>query len=102
MLRFKVDGMICGHCAQTVTIAVEALPSVERASVDGTTGVVSSEGNADESAVRKAIEDAGYDVSDCRLMPSGTKGASSPAPACDAPHRISEGDVAQSSRCHAA
>ncbi|CAO3414133.1 heavy-metal-associated domain-containing protein [Azospirillum doebereinerae] len=62
MLKFKVDGMTCGRCAQTVTKAVEALPSVERASVDLTAGEVSIEGNADESVIRKPIEDAGYDV----------------------------------------
>ncbi|WP_372400513.1 heavy-metal-associated domain-containing protein [Azospirillum sp. HJ39] len=28
MLTLKVSGMSCGHCAQTVTRAVEALPSV--------------------------------------------------------------------------
>ncbi len=62
MLKFKVDGMTCGHCAQTVTKAVEALPSVERVSVDLMAGEVSIDGNADESVIRKAIEGVGYDV----------------------------------------
>ncbi|WP_207460694.1 cation transporter [Azospirillum sp. SYSU D00513] len=64
MLTLKVEGMTCGHCAQTVTKAVEALPAVERALVDLTAGEVTVEGSAEESAVRKAIEDAGYDVKD--------------------------------------
>lgn len=62
MLKLKVDGMTCGHCAQTVTRAVEAVPAVERALVDLETGEVTVEGGADEGAVRRAIEDAGYDV----------------------------------------
>lgn len=62
MLKFKVDGMTCAHCAYTVTRAVEAVPAVERALVDLKAGEVVVEGNADEGAVRQAITDAGYDV----------------------------------------
>ncbi|MBY6265473.1 heavy-metal-associated domain-containing protein [Azospirillum sp. 412522] len=62
MLTLKVSGMTCGHCAQTVTKAVEALPSVDRALVDLKTGEVAVEGGADESAIRQAITDAGYEV----------------------------------------
>jgi copper chaperone len=64
MLKFKVEGMTCGHCAQTVTKAVEAVPAVERAVVDLKAGEVAVEGSADEGTVRQAIEDAGYDVRD--------------------------------------
>ena len=52
MLTLKVDGMTCGHCAQTVTRAIETVPAVERALVDPKTGDVTVEGAAD----------AGYDV----------------------------------------
>lgn len=62
MLTLKVNGMTCGHCAQAVTRAVEALPAVERAVVDLTAGEVAVEGRADADAVRKAIVDAGYEV----------------------------------------
>ncbi len=62
MLILKVDGMTCGHCAQTVTKAVEALPMVEKASVDLKAAEVSIEGAPDEAAVRKAITDAGYAI----------------------------------------
>jgi copper chaperone len=62
MLTLKVSGMTCGHCAQTVTKAVEAVPAVGRALVDLKAGQVAVEGNADESAIRQAIEDAGYEV----------------------------------------
>lgn len=62
MFTFKVSGMTCGHCAQAVTRAVEALPSVDRALVDLEAGEVSIKGAAEESAIRQAIEDAGYEV----------------------------------------
>jgi copper chaperone len=64
MLKLKVEGMTCAHCAYTVTRAVEAVPAVERAVVDLKAGDVTVEGSADEGAVRQAIEDAGYDVRD--------------------------------------
>lgn len=64
MQTVNVDGMTCGHCAQTVTKALEALPAVERALVDLTTGAVTVEGSAEPEAIRKAIEEAGYAVRD--------------------------------------
>jgi copper chaperone len=62
MLTLKVNGMTCGHCAQAVTKAVEAVPAVERAVVDLKAGAVAVEGPADADAVRKAIVDAGFEV----------------------------------------
>lgn len=61
-MKLKVSGMTCGGCAKSVTRAVEALPSVERALVDLKAGEVTVEGAADERAVRQAIEDAGFEV----------------------------------------
>ena len=69
MQRYKVSGMTCGHCAQTVTRAVEALPAVERALVDLKLGEMSIEGDAEEQAIRRVIADAGYTV-DERLSSS--------------------------------
>jgi len=62
MLKFKVEGMTCGHCAQTVTKAVESVPSVTRAVVDLKAGEVTVEGAADANAVRQALADAGYEA----------------------------------------
>lgn len=64
MLTLKVKGMSCGHCAGAVSKAVGALPAVERVAVDLPAGEVSVEGAADATAVRRAIEDAGYEVLD--------------------------------------
>ena len=62
MLKIEVDGMTCGHCAQTVRKAVEALPRVARASVDLRTGEVTIEGAPDREAVVQAVGAAGFDV----------------------------------------
>ncbi len=62
MRTYKVSGMTCGHCAQTVTGAIEALPLVERALVDLELGELTVEGEADEQAIYHAVEKAGYRV----------------------------------------
>lgn len=62
MQRYKVSGMTCGRCVHTVTRAVEGLPGVERALVNLEAGEMSVDGDADDSAIRRAVEDAGYDV----------------------------------------
>src|SRR3546814_4737532 len=69
MLKYKVTGMTCGHCAQAVTRAVEAVPSVARAVVDLARGEVAVDGAADrDAAIRGAIVEAGYEVE--RLLPA--------------------------------
>ncbi|MBK4722694.1 heavy-metal-associated domain-containing protein [Azospirillum sp. YIM DDC1] len=60
MLKLKVTGMTCAGCAKSVSRAVERVPAVERALVDLQSGEVTVEGNAEETAVRRAIEDAGF------------------------------------------
>ncbi|HYD98286.1 MAG TPA: cation transporter [Alphaproteobacteria bacterium] len=62
MMRLKVSGMTCGHCAQAVTRALDDLPQVERTLVDLATGEVSIAGTPDAEAVRRAIEAEGYAV----------------------------------------
>ncbi|WP_328605951.1 heavy-metal-associated domain-containing protein [Amycolatopsis sp. NBC_00345] len=59
---YTVSGMSCGHCAQSVTEELTALPGVTDVSVDVETGrvtVKSAEALA-EDAVRGAVEEAGY------------------------------------------
>lgn len=64
MYTLKVKGMTCGHCAQTVTRALEAMPEVERALVDLDSGEVTVEGKADPMMLARAIAEAGYEVAD--------------------------------------
>ena len=71
MQTYRISGMTCGHCAQTVTRAVEALSSVERALVDLERGEMTVDGEAEEQAIHQAVEKAGYRVEE-RLSPGAS------------------------------
>lgn len=55
-----VEGMNCGHCEQTVEQALRDVRGVTGARVDLETGRATVEGDADVSALVRAVEDAGY------------------------------------------
>jgi len=61
---WTVTGMTCGHCVQSVTEEVSAVPGVENVTVDLATGLltVTSDQPLDDRAVRAAVEEAGYQV----------------------------------------
>ena len=61
---FTVVGMTCGHCVNSVTEEVSAVPGVTAVDVDLASGgmTVTSESPVDESAVLAAVEEAGYEV----------------------------------------
>ena len=61
---YTVVGMTCGHCVNAVTEEVSAVPGVTTVDVDLASGglTVTSAEPVDESAVRAAVEEAGYDV----------------------------------------
>lgn len=61
---YTVDGMACGHCAGFVTEEIERVPGVTAVAVDVDTGTVTvtSERTLDSTAVRTAVEEAGYEV----------------------------------------
>ena len=59
-----VQGMTCGHCVASVTEEVAELPGVEHVDVvleTGTLTVTSAE-PLDDTAVRGAVEEAGYQL----------------------------------------
>jgi copper chaperone CopZ len=59
---YTVSGMSCGHCAQSVTEEITALPGVTEVDVDVQAGRVVARADvalADE-AVRAAVEEAGF------------------------------------------
>jgi copper chaperone CopZ len=61
---FTVQGMTCGHCVSSVTEEVQEIPGIERVDVvleSGAVTVTSSE-PLDDSAVRAADEEAGYQL----------------------------------------
>lgn len=57
---YEVTGMTCGHCQAAVETEVGAVPGVTGVDVDLATGRVEVHGDADDGAVRAAIEEAGY------------------------------------------
>lgn len=61
-MQLNVEGMTCAHCERAVQNAVAALGGT--AEVDLAAGTVQVGGTDDVAAVRRAIEEAGYKVTD--------------------------------------
>ena len=61
---YKVKGMTCGHCAQSVTSQLSSIDEVTDVVVDLDTGDVSVTSSAQlaEGEVRAAVEDAGFEL----------------------------------------
>ncbi len=60
---YQVTGMTCAHCAAAVTEEVSAVAGVTGVSVDVDAGTVVVEGaQVSDTAVRAAVDEAGYTV----------------------------------------
>ncbi|MFC0004923.1 heavy-metal-associated domain-containing protein [Micromonospora siamensis] len=61
---YQVQGMTCGHCVNSVSTEVRAIPGVDDVQVDLASGqvTVTSEQPLDPAAVRAAVDEAGYDL----------------------------------------
>ncbi|MBI1774133.1 MAG: heavy-metal-associated domain-containing protein [Proteobacteria bacterium] len=59
-VSFRVADMTCGHCAATITSAIEAGVPGARVSADPESKLVSVSGNGDAAKLAKLIEAAGY------------------------------------------
>ena len=61
---YTVTGMTCGHCAASVREELGELPGVRQVAVDVASGLVTvtSDTSLAESAVRNAVEEAGYQL----------------------------------------
>jgi copper chaperone len=60
---YLVDGMTCGHCSAAITGEVQRVPGVGGVEVDLDRGTVTVRGaDADDAAIRAAIDEAGYQV----------------------------------------
>ncbi|EOD57178.1 heavy-metal-associated domain-containing protein [Amycolatopsis vancoresmycina] len=59
---YTVSGMSCGHCAQSVTEEISALPGVAEVDVDvpARRVLVRAETALTDADVRAAVEEAGY------------------------------------------
>jgi copper ion binding protein len=60
----RVSGMTCGHCVASVTEEVSKVEGVTAVDVDLASGddTVSSEAPVDVTALKAAVEEAGYEV----------------------------------------
>jgi copper chaperone len=62
-LSYIVPAMHCGHCERAVKEEVSTVAGVREVAVDLETKVVTVTGSAfDDTAVRAAIEEAGYEA----------------------------------------
>ena len=65
-ILINIEGMHCSHCAKNAQGAIEAVPGVKSADVDHiakTAVITADEGcSLDLEAIKKAVEDAGYEV----------------------------------------
>jgi copper chaperone len=60
---YSVPGIHCGHCKEAVTREVEAVAGVQSVDVDLEAKLVTVGGSSlDDSALRAAIAEAGYEV----------------------------------------
>jgi copper chaperone CopZ len=63
MATYTVPAMHCGHCERAVKEEVGAVPGVTAVDVDLETKLVTVTGESvDDTAVRAAIEEAGYEA----------------------------------------
>jgi len=61
---YAVAGMTCERCVRSVTEEVSEVPGVTAVEVDLAGGRMTVQGDAQDAAVRAAVEEAGYRVVD--------------------------------------
>ena len=61
---YAVPGVSCQHCVNAIEGEVGGVPGVTTVTVDLDTKTVTVGGDADDTAVRAAIDEAGYEVAD--------------------------------------
>ena len=62
MITFEVPGMTCGHCARTITNALQEIDPAAQVTVDLAAKRVAVTSTATAERLRTAIQEAGYDV----------------------------------------
>ncbi len=62
--EYQVSGMSCAHCEAAIRSEVARIPGVDGVDVSARTGrlVVTSSVPIDETAVRSAVDEAGYEA----------------------------------------
>ena len=61
---YSVPGVSCGHCKSAIEGEVSKVAGVAVVDVDIDAKTVRVEGEADDAAVRSAIDEAGYEVAE--------------------------------------
>jgi mercuric reductase len=69
MIKLKITGMTCGHCAKTVKIALESVEGVERADVHFPQGYAEVYGKAEVKKLIVAVNKAGYGAEELQEGP---------------------------------
>lgn len=66
---YAVSGMSCQHCIDAVTAEVGTIQGVEQVDVDLDAGtvLVTSAAPLDGTAVRDAVDEAGFDLADTQV-----------------------------------
>jgi len=59
---YNVTGMTCGHCKSSVINEVLQVEGVRAADVDLDSGTLTVRGDAEDAAIHKAVDEAGYAV----------------------------------------
>jgi copper chaperone len=62
MITFQVPGMTCGHCARTITNALQEIDPAAQVAIDLASKRVAVTSSASPGQLKTAIQDAGYDV----------------------------------------
>ena len=61
----KIEGMMCGHCTGRVEKALNALDGVQaEVSLEDKAAYLTIDGDVSDAALKKAVEDEGYQVVD--------------------------------------
>jgi copper ion binding protein len=68
--QINIEGMSCGHCVKHVESALMELRGVEKVDVNlaDKYAVVVMKEDVSDSALKEAIEEAGYDVTGIKLV----------------------------------
>lgn len=63
----NIEGMSCGHCVESITEVLHGLTGVQEASVvleENAASISYDEAKITVSEIKKAVEDAGYSVTE--------------------------------------
>ena len=61
IISFKISGMRCNHCKNTVTNAISKLPSVQEVTVNLSDGVAHVKGTPSNEEIKKTVEALGFE-----------------------------------------